>query len=101
MRLNSRASVKELALSPAIKAQLEREFEALERAQPTTAVAKNLSQQQTSAAMPQEVLSRQLMLDPRTRHLNWQWDFTGAVPGRRFEIDQKARQASALQAEEG
>lgn len=87
MRLNSKAALKELALSPAIKAQLHREFDKLDKASPPTAVAKQVRQQQTSAAMPQEVLSRQLELDPRTRQLNWQWDYKGAVPERRFEID--------------
>lgn len=87
MRLNSKAALKELALSPAIKAQLHREFDKLDKASPPTAVAKQVRQQKATAAMPQEVLSRQLTLDPRTRHLNWQWDYKGAVPGRGFEID--------------
>lgn len=87
MRLSSKAAIKELALSPAIKAQLSREFDALEKASPPTALAKQVRQQKTTAAMPQEVLSRQLKLDPRTRHLNWQWDYKGAVPERRYEID--------------
>lgn len=89
MRLSSPASLKGLKVSPAIKAQIEREFKAQEQAKgkSPSAVASQLSREQLKAVMPQEILSRQLEADPRTRVYEWAWDFVGAVPGRMFEID--------------
>lgn len=60
MRLSSPASLKGLKVSPAIKAQIEREFQAQEQAKgkPPSPVASQLSREQLKAVMPQEILSR-------------------------------------------
>ncbi|AJY53222.1 hypothetical protein [Halomonas sp. KO116] len=87
VRVKTLGDIKGLSMSATIKAQLTRELEQ----KPTKVVGPNpvnkISKEIQAASMPQEVLTRQLQLDPRTSQYEWALDYSNAVPGRKFEID--------------
>jgi len=50
-------------------------------------VSRSRRQASSSKSPPQDKLWNALKWDPNTRGLPWQWEFSRAVPGRRFSID--------------
>jgi len=87
MRVKTIGDIKGLSMSASIKAQLTRELGEPPKNAGNHKKVNLVTQQIQAASMPQEVLTRQLQLDPRTSQYEWALDYSNAVPGRKFEID--------------